>query len=91
MNKVVDLTQGMKDVITGIVSYTPDEIKEMDQDKIDIYIREARKRNKLFKFRNIIRHRRRRYSNISPRGSMIAANYRFTFREETNRKIKKIR
>lgn len=35
--------------------------------------------------------RKHKFSQILPRSSMIAAHHRFTYREETNRKITKIK
>ena len=32
-----------------------------------------------------------KFTSLIPRSSMIAAHYRFTYRDETNKKIKKIK
>lgn len=87
----------MKDtqlIIKETVGLTPKEISEKSIDEIKMYTKKARKKN--IKFRNIfnfIFHNKeeQKISEILPRGSMIAANNRFFYKKEINKKIKKMR
>lgn len=90
----MELTHSMAEIIEKIVKLTPTEITNMSIEEINKHTAITRKKNRLFhKFLNfrIPRKKKYKFSSILPRGSMIVANYRFIFREDTNKKIKKIR
>lgn len=90
----MELTNNMAGIVQEVVNLTPKEISNMSIDEISRHTRIMRKRNRLFykfwKFR-LPKRRTIKFSEILPRGSMIAAHHRFSYPEKTNKQIMKIR
>lgn len=81
-------------IIEKTVGLTPQEIAEKSIDELKAYTKKARKKN--IKFKNMFnfifsKKEEQKTSGVFPRGSMIAANNRFFYKKEIDRKIKRIR
>lgn len=90
----MELTNNMAGIVQDVVNLTPKEITNMSIDEIARHSKITRKRNRMFyKIWKICLPKRRtvKFSEILPRGSMIAAHHRFSYPEKTNKQIMKIR
>lgn len=90
----MELTNNMAGIVQDVVNLTPKEITNMSIDEIARHSKIMRKRNRMFyKIWKICLPKRRtvKFSEILPRGSMIAAHHRFSYPEKTNKQIMKIR
>ncbi|MGN0140649.1 MAG: hypothetical protein ACI4AD_00360 [Roseburia sp.] len=90
----IELTQSMAKIVQDVVKLTPKTITNMSIDEIEKHVRNERKKNKMFHKIWRLRFPKRKsisFSKIQPRGSMIAAHHRFSYPEETNRKIMKMK
>lgn len=88
------LTNNMAGIVQEVVKLTPSEITNMSIEEIARHTKVMRKKNRLFyKIWKIRLPKRRtvKFSDILPRGSMIAAHHRFSYPEKTNKQIMKIR
>lgn len=88
------LTNNMADIVQEVVNLTPEEITNMSIEEIARHADVMRKKNRMFyKIWKIYLPKRKKvkFSEILPRGSMIAAHHRFSYPEKTNRQIMKIR
>lgn len=88
------LTNNMAGIVQEVVNLTPKEITNMSIEEIARHAKVMRKKNRMFyklwkiRFPKI---RTVKFSEILPRGSMIAAHHRFSYPEKTNKQIMKIR
>ncbi len=90
----MELTNNMAGIVQEVVNLTPKEITNMSIDEIARHSKIMRKRNRMFyKIWKICLPKRRtvKFSEILPRGSMIAAHHRFSYPEKTDKQIMKIR
>lgn len=88
------LTNNMAGIVQDVVNLTPKEITNMSMEEIARHTKAVRRKNRLFykiwSFRLPVR-KKVKFSEIMPRGSMIAAHHRFSYPEKTNKQIMKIR
>lgn len=88
------LTNNMAGIVQEVVNLTPKEITNMSVEEIARHTKVMRKKNRMFykiwKIR-LPKRKKVKFSEILPRGSMIAAHHRFSYPEKTNRQIMKIR
>lgn len=90
----MELTKSMAGIVQEVVDKTPKEITNMSVEEIARHTKVMRKKNKMFhKFFKIRLPKRSKvkFSEVSPRGSMIVAHHRFSYPEKTNKQIQKIR
>lgn len=90
----MELTNNMADIVQEVVNLTPKEITNMSIEEIARHTRVRRKQNRMFyriwRFR-LPKRKTVKFSGILPRGSMIAAHHRFSYPDEINKQILKIR